>query len=69
MDTLLCSIPDAARALGVGRSKLYELIGEGRLETISIGRRRLVRTNSIRAFALGDAEIAAENARCGVTNG
>ena len=55
MDTLLCSIPDAAKALGVGRSKLYELIGEGRLETVTIGRRRLVRTNSIRALALGEA--------------
>jgi excisionase family DNA binding protein len=58
MDTLLCSIPDAAKALGVGRSKLYELIGEGLLETVSIGRRRLVRTNSVRAFALGNRETA-----------
>jgi excisionase family DNA binding protein len=55
LDTLLCSIPDAAKALGVGRSKLYELIGEGRLETDTIGRGRLVRTDSIRALALGEA--------------
>jgi excisionase family DNA binding protein len=55
LDTLLCSIPDAAKALGVGRSKLYELIGEGRLETVTIGRRRLVRTDSVRALALGEA--------------
>jgi len=55
LDALLCSIPDAAKALGVGRSKLYELIGEGRLETVTIGRRRLVRTDSIRALALGEA--------------
>ena len=51
MDTLLCSIPDAAKALGLGRSKLYELISEGHLETVTIGRRRLVRTQSLRAFA------------------
>ena len=51
MDNLLCSIPDAARSLGVGRSKIYELITEGRLETVSIGRRRLVRTESLRAIA------------------
>lgn len=51
MDTLLCSIPDAAKALGVGRSKAYELIAEGRLETVTIGRRRLVRTQSVRALA------------------
>jgi excisionase family DNA binding protein len=55
MDAILVSIPDAAKALGVGRSKLYELIGEGRLETVTIGRRRLVRTDSIRALALGEA--------------
>lgn len=55
MDTLLCSIPDAARALGLGRSKLYELIAEGRLETVAIGRRRLVRVESVRALALGEA--------------
>jgi excisionase family DNA binding protein len=54
MDTLLCSIADAAKALGVGRSKLYELIGEGRLETMAIGRRRLVRVDSVRSLAFGD---------------
>jgi excisionase family DNA binding protein len=56
MNALLCSIPDAAKALGLGRSKLYELIGEGRLETVTIGRRRLVRTDSVRALALGEAD-------------
>ena len=55
MDTLLCSVPDAARALGLGRSKIYELIAEGRLETVTIGRRRLVRVESVRAMALGEA--------------
>jgi excisionase family DNA binding protein len=52
---LLCSIPEAASALGVSRSKTYELISEGRLLTVSIGRRRLVRTESIRAIANGEA--------------
>lgn len=55
MDTLLCSILDAAKALGVGRSKLYELIADERLETVTIGRRRLVRVESVRALALGEA--------------
>ena len=52
---LLCSIPDAANALGVSRSKTYELISQGRLLTVSIGRRRLVQTESIRAIASGEA--------------
>jgi excisionase family DNA binding protein len=55
VDTLLCSIPEAARALGLGRSKIYDLISEQKLETVRIGRRRLVRTRSIRALALGQA--------------
>lgn len=58
MESLLVSIPDAAKALGLGRSKLYELIAEGRLESVTIGRRRLVRTESVRALALGDGAPA-----------
>lgn len=55
MEAVLCSIPDAAKALGLGRSKTYELIGEGRLATVTIGRRRLVRVESVRALAAGEA--------------
>ncbi len=51
MDALLISIPEAAKVLGLGRSKAYELISEGRLETVTIGRRRLVRVVSVRALA------------------
>jgi excisionase family DNA binding protein len=54
VEPLLCSIPHAAAALGVSRSKTYELISEGRLLTVSIGRRRLVRTESIRSIANGE---------------
>ncbi len=52
---LLCSIPDAAMALGVSRSKTYEMIGDGLLLTVSIGRRRLVRVDSVEAIAFGEA--------------
>lgn len=55
MEPLLYSILDAAKALNLGRSKIYELIAEGKLETVTIGRRRLVRVDSIRALALGEA--------------
>jgi excisionase family DNA binding protein len=54
LQPILCSIPDAAKALGLGRSKVYELIGEGRLEALTIGRRRLVRVESVRAIAAGE---------------
>jgi excisionase family DNA binding protein len=55
LDPILCSIPDAAGALGLSRSKTYELINEGRLITVTIGRRRLVVIQSVRRLALGEA--------------
>lgn len=51
----LFSIEDAARALGIGRSKTYQLISQGTLLTVQIGRRRLVRIDSVEAIALGEA--------------
>jgi excisionase family DNA binding protein len=44
---LLCTVPEAASALRVSRSVIYELIRSGRLRTIKQGRRRLV---SVRAL-------------------
>jgi excisionase family DNA binding protein len=35
-------IPEAADLIGVGRTKVYELIESGALGTVTIGRRRLV---------------------------
>ena len=42
-----CTIPQACAATGLGRTKLYELIGGGYLDTITIGRRRLVHVTSL----------------------
>ena len=44
---LTCTIPEACKATGLGRTKLYELIGEGYRDTITNGRRRLVRVTSL----------------------
>lgn len=52
---LLCSIPDAASSLSISRSKTYELISQGVLLTVTIGRRRLVRLDSVKAIVFGDA--------------
>ena len=53
-EPLLCSIPEAASVLGISRSTAYELISQRRLLTVQIGRRRLVKTESIRAIANGE---------------
>jgi excisionase family DNA binding protein len=52
---LLLSIQEAAAALAIGRSKTYQLMSEGRLLTVQIGRRRLVRMDSVRAIANGES--------------
>ena len=39
---LTCTIDDACEVTGLGRTKLYELIGAGQLATTTVGRRRLV---------------------------
>jgi excisionase family DNA binding protein len=50
MEPVTVTIADTQRVTGLGRTKLYELIGAGRLQTIKIGRRTLVKTDSIRAL-------------------
>lgn len=47
MEILLVSINEAAKALNLGRTSIYSLIAEGKLETRRMGRRRLVTTASI----------------------
>ncbi|WP_267394973.1 MULTISPECIES: helix-turn-helix domain-containing protein [unclassified Sphingomonas] len=42
------SVADAAKIIGLGMTKTYELVNAGTLHSIKIGRRRLVRVDSIR---------------------
>lgn len=44
---LAYSVTDAANALSIGRSKLYELIAEGRVETRKIGSRTVIPARSL----------------------
>ncbi|MFS0770798.1 helix-turn-helix domain-containing protein [Sphingomonas sp. 1P08PE] len=44
------SIAASAKALGIGRTKLYELLKANRLASIRIGRRRLILADSIDAL-------------------
>ena len=52
-----CSIAEACAAAGFGRTKLYELLDEGLVLTTKVGRRRLVRVNSLLAFLDGRAAL------------
>lgn len=42
------SVADAAKMIGLGLTKTYDLINAGKLSSVKIGRRRLVRVESIR---------------------
>lgn len=48
MEKLLVSISEAAKALSLGRTSIYELMRSGQLETRKMGRRRLITADSLR---------------------
>jgi excisionase family DNA binding protein len=46
----LLDIESASAMLGIGRSRLYDEIGAGRLRSIKVGRRRLVPSGAVADF-------------------
>jgi excisionase family DNA binding protein len=52
----LLAIKQAIYELGISRTALYELIEDGRLKTVKIGRRRLVPVEAIEELIAGLAK-------------
>lgn len=50
MTRLLYPPTEAAAMLGLGRSKLYELISSGELESVKVGKSRLVPAEALENF-------------------
>ena len=50
LDPKACTVRDACRATGLGKTTIYELISQGKLKSVAIGRRRLVLVESIEAL-------------------
>ena len=48
---LLVTVKEARRLIGISNSRLYTLINEGRLETVLLGKRRLIRYGSLQQLA------------------
>jgi excisionase family DNA binding protein len=47
----LLSIPEAARRMSVGRTRVYAEIGRGTLRSVKVGRRRLIPSSAITEYA------------------
>jgi len=47
VEPICVRVNDAARMIGVGRTKLYELISSGELETVKIGKATRITTASL----------------------
>ena len=50
---LLFTVEEAARVLGIGRTRMFELIQAGSVETVLIGRLRRIPFDALDAFVTG----------------
>lgn len=50
MSPIAVSVAQACELAGLSKTKIYELIGAGRLAKVKIGRRTLIKVDSIRAL-------------------
>ena len=50
MDKLLITPVEAAQTLGIGRSKVYQLLQTGQLQSVHIGSCRRVPVEAVHAF-------------------
>ena len=57
MKPTFISVKELCECLSIGRTKAYELIQEGKLDTARIGRRRLITWKSVKAYASAILEI------------
>jgi excisionase family DNA binding protein len=61
--SLLLGVRDAARELGLGRDMTYQLVREGRLRSVRVGRRVLVPRSELAAFCERETVEAVKAAR------
>lgn len=59
-DKLLFSIAEAATALGLGRTSVYNFINSGDLKTVKLGTRTLIKVSSLEALINKSEKGAAE---------
>jgi excisionase family DNA binding protein len=57
MTRLLLTVPEAAQALAISRSKLYELIASGALRSVRIDGSRRIPSDALTAYVNGLMEM------------
>lgn len=47
---MTATVKEACEMTGLGKTKIYELLGQKTLQSTTIGRRRLIKVDSLRAL-------------------
>jgi excisionase family DNA binding protein len=50
MDRLLYSVPEAAELIDIRRTKMFELIAEGEIESVKVGNSRKIPADALTAY-------------------
>ena len=61
-ERLSCTIAEACAATGIGRTKIYEALSDGRLESVKVDNRRLIIVASL--LRLLEAPHSTQGVRC-----
>ncbi|MBE5073364.1 helix-turn-helix domain-containing protein [Erythrobacteraceae bacterium E2-1 Yellow Sea] len=56
VEPICVKVKEAARMIGVGRTKLYELIASGEIEAIKLGKSTRITTASLRELVMRQRE-------------
>lgn len=59
MGKLLLTPAEAARALGISRTRVYELMASGQLASVKIGRSRRISVSALYAFISAMSAVSA----------
>lgn len=59
MERLFVSVAEAAAVLGIGKTKMFELLASGQIESVQLDRRRLVPADGLRSYADEQRRLAA----------
>ena len=57
-DKLLLNIADVSAILSIGRSRTYQLVMSGQLESLKLGRRRLIAREALERFVREQMEAS-----------